>query len=154
MKTPSPVVLPDAFIAYFIRVPSTVITVSAHRHISLRGSSLKRTDVPALACPENGVYVISSTTGDGKRGRRETHIVSEEGRRRCNHLREREIKRERKRSNFDSFSNFTQHGDPSHRQRNEANQPRWKLSLRRVCVEVALSSRPSYAVDLSRTLQG
>lgn len=126
------------------QIPSPVITVPAHRHISLRGSSLKRTGIPALARPENGVYVISSTAEarekPGERGEEENTTGRE-----CTLSREEVARggattweRERERVNFGSFYYFA-------RWRTAAPTEKWsqsassELSPRHVCVEVALT---------------
>lgn len=123
------------------QIASSVITVPAHRHISLQAFSLKRTGILTLARPENGVYVISSTAEvrekSGECGveenaaEREMHIVPGGGRWRCS-------QRKRERGNFDSFYYFA-------RWRTIASTEKWsqsassKLSLWYVCVEVALT---------------
>lgn len=108
------------------QIPSSVITVPAHRHISLQASSLKRTGILALARPENGVYVISSTAEvreksgecrvEENAAGREMHIVPGGGRRRCSHLRGRE-----KEATSVPFITSLD-GEPSRQRRNEANQ--------------------------------
>lgn len=108
------------------QIPSSIITVPAHRHISLGGSSLKRTGIPALARPENGVYVISSTAEAGEKpgerrvgeenaAGREMHIVPGGDRRRWKHL------KRKKEVTLVPFITSPD-GEPPRQQRNEANQ--------------------------------
>lgn len=123
------------------QIPSSVITVPAHHHISLRDFSLKRTGVPALARPENGVYVISSTAREKPSECGEKENAARRGEK-CTLSREEvaggAVTWERERGNFGSFYYFA-------RWRTTAPTEKWsqsassKLSLRHVCVEVALT---------------